>query len=204
MDLNKFITSELKSSASLLEKLASESTIEIQQTAELLIKCLSSGGKVLLFGNGGSAADAQHFATELVGRYRRDRPAIPAISLTSDTSLITSISNDYGFSEVFARQVQALAQPGDIVIGISTSGRSANVIAGLGSARDKGAHTVALIGANILGLAALVDIVISVPSEDTPRIQEAHGVIIHILCDIVEQSLHPDQGQELEKDAKAI
>jgi D-sedoheptulose 7-phosphate isomerase len=144
----------------------------------------------LIFGNGGSAADAQHFAAELGGRYRRERCALPALALTTDSSMLTAISNDYGFSRVFARQVEALALPGDTVIGISTSGRSANVIAGLQTARTLGARTVALLGADITGLAGVADQVISVPSTDTPRIQEAHAVIIHILCDLVEKALN--------------
>jgi D-sedoheptulose 7-phosphate isomerase len=203
MDIDRFIVAELTSSAQLLDKLAGESASEIRKASELLLAQLSAGGKVLIFGNGGSAADAQHFASELVGRYRRERSPFPAVALTTDSSTLTSISNDYGFSEAFSRQVQALAKPGDVVVGISTSGRSANVIAGLQTARDAGAKTVALIGANILGLAALADVVISVPSEDTPRIQEMHGVIIHILCDIIEQGLlqHHDKNTAITDEA---
>ncbi|MFC1879254.1 SIS domain-containing protein [Chloroflexota bacterium] len=197
MDIDRFIISELTISGQLLDKLASESASEIRKAGELLLARLAAGGKVLIFGNGGSAADAQHFVSELVGRYRLERAPFPAVALTTDPSTLTSISNDYGFSEAFARPVQALAQPGDVVVGISTSGRSTNVIAGLQAARNAGANTVALIGANILGLAALADVVISVPSEDTPRIQEMHGVIIHILCDIIEQGLVQRQKEGL-------
>jgi D-sedoheptulose 7-phosphate isomerase len=159
------------------------------------------GRKILIFGNGGSAADAQHFAAELAGRYRLERRALPALALTTDTSMLTAISNDYGFTQVFTRQVEALARPGDTVIGISTSGRSANVIAGLQTAQVLGARTLALIGANITGLAGVADQVISVPSMDTPRIQEAHAVIIHILCDLVEKAL---VAQSTEPDAQAF
>lgn len=185
----QFIASEFLASAGLLQQLAQSSIEQIGEAADMLIACLQQNGKVLIFGNGGSAADAQHFAAELAGRYRLERRALPVLALTTDTSLLTAISNDYSFSQVFARQVEAHVWPGDIVIGISTSGRSANVIAGLQTARALRASTIALIGANITGLAGLADQVISVPSEDTPRVQEAHAVIIHILCDLVETAL---------------
>lgn len=190
IDMESQIISELTSSARTLDQLANESASEIGKAADLLVARLKDGGRVYIFGNGGSAADAQHFASELVGRYILDRPPLPAIALTTDTSVITSISNDYSFSEAFARQVEALVKPGDVVIGISTSGRSANVVAGIHAARDIGAHTIALIGAGITGLAGIADIVIPVPSSETPRIQEAHSVIIHTLCNIVDQSFH--------------
>lgn len=183
-----FIKSEFTAAADLLHRMASEPVEAILATARLLIDCLAGGHKVLVFGNGGSAADAQHFAAELAGRYRRERRALPAIALTTDTSLLTAISNDYSFTQVFARQVEALLQPGDVVIGISTSGRSANVIAGLETARDLGGHCLALTGANRLPLAEVAELIIAVPSEDTPRIQEAHALIIHILCDLVEKA----------------
>lgn len=189
MEKEEFIIAELTHSARLLEQLARETTSDILRAGELLIESLSAGGTVFIFGNGGSAADAQHFASELVGRYRTDRAPLRAIALTTDTSLLTSISNDYGYSEIFSRQVYGLARSGDVVIGISTSGRSSNVIAGLQAGRNIGAHTVALTGPNIIGMASLADIMLSIPSTDTARIQEAHGVIIHILCDLVEQAL---------------
>ena len=188
-DQNQFIAGEFLASAGLLQQMAVDSVEQIVEAAQMLVQCLQNGGKVLIFGNGGSAADAQHFAAELAGRYRQERRALPALALTTDTSLLTAISNDYSFGHVFARQVEAHARPGDLAVGISTSGRSANVIAGLQTARVLGAGTIALIGANITGLAGLADQVISVPSLDTPRIQEAHAVIIHILCDLVEIAL---------------
>ncbi|MCU0488459.1 MAG: D-sedoheptulose 7-phosphate isomerase [Anaerolineales bacterium] len=179
--------------------MANEPAEAILAAARLLIDCLASGHKVLIFGNGGSAADAQHFAAELAGRYRRERRALPAIALTTDTSLLTAISNDYSFTHVFARQIEALLQPGDLVIGISTSGRSANVIAGLETARDLGGHGLALTGANRYLLASVAELVIGVPSEDTPRIQEAHALIIHILCDLVERAfVEADSGNSSE------
>jgi D-sedoheptulose 7-phosphate isomerase len=188
----EFISAEFQAAAQLFQQLALESTEQVLAAAEILVECLQNGHKVLIFGNGGSAADAQHFAAELGGRYRRERRALPALALTTDTSMLTAVGNDYGFAQVFARQVEALAQPGDVVIGISASGRSANVIAGVQTARTLGARTVALLGANITGLAGLVDQVISAPSTDTPRIQEAHAVIIHILCDLVEKAFADD------------
>ena len=160
-ELKSFISNELDSSARLLLKISHEMSGQILLVASLLVEQLLAGRKILIFGNGGSAADAQHFASELAGRYRRERQALPAIALTTDTSLLTAISNDYNFSQVFSRQVEALAQPGDVVIGISTSGRSANIITGLQKAKDLGAVTVALIGANTSELAAVSDQIIS-------------------------------------------
>ena len=172
MDIENIITSEISISTSTLQRLASISSGQIVCTSKLLLERLAAGSKLLIFGNGGSAADAQHFAAELVSRYRRERQALPAIALTTDTSLLTAISNDYAFNNVFNRQVQALAQPGDVLIGISTSGRSANVISGLMAARQSGAHTVALTGEYIDDIAPVADQIIAVPSTDTPRIQE--------------------------------
>ncbi len=188
-DSSAFIVSEYHATAGLLQQMAAESVEQVAAVAETLITSLNNGHQVLIFGNGGSAADAQHFAAELAGRYRLERRALPALALTTDTSMLTAISNDYGFTQVFARQVEALVRPGDVVIGISTSGRSANVIAGLQAAHALGARTVALLGASIVGLAGVADQIISVPSTDTPRIQEVHAVIIHILCDLVEKSI---------------
>jgi D-sedoheptulose 7-phosphate isomerase len=185
--IDQYISSELNTSATLLQQIAREATAPIAQAAKLIAARLEAGNKIMLFGNGGSAADAQHFAAELVGRYQMERGGLAAIALTTDTSILTSLGNDFGFEQVFARQVEALALPGDVVIGISTSGRSANVIAGLQTGRALGVHTIAILGANIIGLGGAADLVISVPSTQTPRIQEAHAVIIHILCDLVEK-----------------
>jgi D-sedoheptulose 7-phosphate isomerase len=151
--------------------------------------CLRAGGKVLVFGNGGSAADAQHLAGELVGRYLRDRPALPAIALTTDPSIITAVGNDMGYAAVFRRQVEAHGRPGDVAIGISTSGRSPNVVEAVMAAKEKGLETVGLTGGGGGTLRGLVDHLIDVPSRDTPRIQEVHGMVVHILCQIVEEDL---------------
>ena len=157
--------------------------------AEMIGAALDAGGKLLLIGNGGSAADAQHFAAELVGRFLRERRPLPAVALTTDSSILTAVGNDYGFEEVFARQVEALARPGDLVLGISTSGNSANVQRGLNAARDRGCQTIALLGRDGGRIAAGVDLALTVAVAETPAIQEAHGTMIHILCDLIEGRL---------------
>ncbi len=149
-----------------------------------LVECYRRGGTLLTFGNGGSAADAQHFAAEMVGRFRRDRRALPAIALTVDTSALTSIANDYGYDEVFARQVRALAAPGDVVVGISTSGTSPNVLAGLVAAREAGARTVLFTGAT--PRPGVADHCLAVPSTTTSRIQEMHLFLLHVLSEVVD------------------
>jgi D-sedoheptulose 7-phosphate isomerase len=158
----------------------------IHALGERLRDCLNSGNKILLMGNGGSAADCQHIAAEIVGRYKRERRGMPAIALTTDTSILTSVGNDYGFEYIFSRQVEALCAPNDVVIGLSTSGNSANVVAGIEAARQAGAYTVGLTGAGGGRLADLCDISLAMPSNDTPRIQEAHILIGHILCELAE------------------
>lgn len=163
----------------------------------MIAECLRKGNKVLVFGNGGSAADAQHFAAELVGRFGRDRAPLPAVALTTDTSILTAVANDYGFEEVFVRQVRALGHEGDIVIAMSTSGRSPNVIRAAGAARAAGAVTVALTGGDGGELATLADIAIVVPSSETARIQEVHLAVVHILCELVESSLFPEDLEEV-------
>jgi D-sedoheptulose 7-phosphate isomerase len=158
----------------------------IHALGERLRGCLNSGNKILLMGNGGSAADCQHIAAEIVGRYKRERRGLPAIALTTDTSILTSVGNDYGFEYIFSRQVEALCAPNDVVIGLSTSGNSANVVAGIETAKLAGAYTVGLTGAGGGRLADLCDVTLAMPSSDTPRIQEAHILIGHILCELAE------------------
>jgi D-sedoheptulose 7-phosphate isomerase len=158
----------------------------IHLLGERLRFCLQTGGKVLLMGNGGSAADSQHIAAEIVGRYQRERKGLPAIALTTDSSILTSVGNDYGFEHIFARQVEALCLPQDVVIGISTSGNSANVVAGIEAAKSTGAYTVGLTGMGGGRLASLCDVTLAMPSSETPRIQEAHILIGHILCDLID------------------
>jgi D-sedoheptulose 7-phosphate isomerase len=163
---------------------------EIERAADLVSQSLSSGHKVLLFGNGGSAAEAQHVAAEFVGRFEIDRPALPALALSTDTSALTALGNDFGFDTVFARQVEALATQGDVAIALSTSGTSPNVVEGLRAARASGLGTVALTGAAGGPAAELADVAIRIPSESTARIQEAHLAVCHTICQIVESELH--------------
>ena len=158
----------------------------LHQIASEMVRAVLAGHKILWCGNGGSAADAQHLAAEFVVRFRHDRRGIPAIALTTDTSILTAVSNDYGYEHVFQRQVEALANPGDVVVGISTSGNSPNVCAALQAARGSGAITVAFTGEGGGKLAALADLLFAVPSRDTARIQEAHILAGHIICEWVE------------------
>lgn len=168
-----------------LEVLAAQRAT-LERIAALAGACLRKGGKVLLMGNGGSAADAQHIAAELVGRFQAERPAFAAIALTTDTSILTSVGNDYGFDAIFARQIDGLARTGDLVIGISTSGRSGNVVRGIERARALGCTTVGLLG-EPGSLADLVDVALTLPGFPTARVQEMHILAGHILCELVEQ-----------------
>jgi len=158
-------------------------------TVAALCRALEAGGKVLAFGNGGSAADSQHFAAELVGRFARERRALAAVALSTDTSVLTSIANDYRYDRVFARQIEAIGGPGDVAIGISTSGASANVAAGLEAARARGLTTIALTGQDGGPVAAAADIHIRVPVASRARIQEVHGTILHAICELVEEAV---------------
>jgi len=171
------------------EQLLQEGVESVVRLALLLADTFCAGHRVLLFGDGGSAADAQHVAGELVGRFLMDRRALPAIALTTDTSILTAVGNDFGFEQVFARQVQALAEEGDVAVGISTSGNSPNVLLGIQAAQERGATTVALTGAAGGRLKGLADLCVCVPSEHTPAVQEAHIAIWHAVCDVVEREL---------------
>jgi D-sedoheptulose 7-phosphate isomerase len=154
-----------------------------------IINAIKQGKKIILFGNGGSAADAQHIAAEFIGRFNIERQSFPAIALTTDTSVITSLGNDYSFDKIFSRQCESLVAKGDIVIGISTSGNSKNVENGLIASKKNGAHTIGLLGNDGGQIKKIVDIPLIVNSSSTPRIQEAHRVLYHIICDIVEKEL---------------
>lgn len=166
---------------------------KIIEIAELMIECLKKNGKVILFGNGGSASDSQHIAAELVGRFKKDRTALAAIALTTNTSILTSLANDYGYEVVFAKQVEALGQKNDIAIGISTSGKAKNVAQAIKQAKKMGLKTIALTGGDGGELAKLADIALIVPSLVTARIQEAHITIGHIVCELVENTLCQNQ-----------
>jgi len=164
----------------------------IAEAIDLLVAALTSGGKALACGNGGSAADAQHFAAELVGRFERERPGLPAVALTTDSSILTAIGNDYDFNVVFAKQVHALGQPGDVLLAISTSGNSANVIAAIEAAHERDMRVVAMTGRDggkIAGLLREGDINLCVPSQRTARIQEVHLLTLHCLCDGIDVAL---------------
>jgi D-sedoheptulose 7-phosphate isomerase len=165
----------------------------IAAAAAALIAAFDAGGHLWIFGNGGSAADAQHIAAELAGRFRRERRALPATALTTNSSSLTAIANDYGYDAVFARQLDGVCRPGDVVLGISTSGSSRNVVAALALGRRLGARTIALTGEEARDCAPLVDILIDVPAATTPRVQECHILVGHILCEIVERSLFPPE-----------
>src|SRR6266851_2545538 len=165
------------------------------KVSEILVHALKQGNKVLIFGNGGSAADAQHIAAELVGRFAFDRPALPALALSVNSSCVTAIGNDYGFDRVFSRQLEALARPGDIAIGISTSGNSANVLRAMSTAKEIGLKTIALTGNSGGKLRNNVDYCICVPSDETPRIQECHILIGHIISELVEREIFHEEGR---------
>ena len=159
------------------------------------VTALRNGHRILLFGNGGSAADAQHIAAELVGRFRRERPGLPALALTTNTSTLTAIGNDYSFESVFARQVEAFGNKGDVAIGISTSGNAINVLGGIAMARAKGLLTVGMTGKNGGKLGKQVQYCLGVPAEATARVQEAHILIGHVLCEIIDRELSPRKGR---------
>lgn len=162
---------------------------KIQEVSRLCVEVYRDSKKTILAGNGGSAADAQHIAAELVGRYGFDRPSIPSLALTTDTSCLTAIGNDYGYDRVFSRQLEGMGQSGDIFIGISTSGNSKNIINAFEVAKQKGITSVALVGRDGGEMAKIADIAIVIPSESTPRIQESHILIGHIICDIIEKEI---------------
>jgi D-sedoheptulose 7-phosphate isomerase len=187
--MQREIAEILEASARLKRDIARTKTREIERMVSLIIASYRAGGKVILFGNGGSAADAQHIAAELVGRFKLERQALPAIALNTNTSTITALANDYSYETVFSHQIEAFATDRDVVIGISTSGESPNVIEAMKTARRKGAKTIGLTGGNGGQLAGVADLVLAVPSDSTPRIQEAHITIGHIVCELVEREL---------------
>ncbi len=182
-------SASLRGSVAALEAFQVQGLPLVVQAGEALAQALSAGRKLLVFGNGGSAADAQHMAAELINRFLMERPSLPALALTTDSSVLTAIGNDYHFDEVFAKQVKGLGQPGDVALGISTSGRSPNVLKGLAAARAKQMLTLGLGGRECGEMAGLCDVMIRVPSDETPRIQEVHGLVIHILCELVDYKL---------------
>jgi D-sedoheptulose 7-phosphate isomerase len=182
-------SASVRRTIAVLQEFAAQGLEPVVQAAEAIAKALAGQRKLLVFGNGGSAADAQHLAAELVNRFQLERPGLPAVALTTDSSVITSIANDYHFDEVFARQVKTLGQKGDVALGISTSGRSPNVLAALAAARAQGLVTIGLTGAPGGDLAPLCELVIAAPGGETPRVQEVHAVVVHLICELVDTRL---------------
>jgi D-sedoheptulose 7-phosphate isomerase len=188
------VQSEIKRTVAVLNALAADDALNsaIEQAASICIEAIRQGNKILFAGNGGSAADAQHLAAELVGKLAYERPAMPSISLTTDTSILTAIGNDFGFSDIFVRQIDGLGRAGDVFIGISTSGRSKNLVAALQACRKRGIVTIGMTGSTGGDMLPLCDYCLRMPSDDTQKIQEAHIVVGHILCGLVEQEIFPN------------
>lgn len=197
--MNEFIYTRLSQSTVAKEEFAKESSHKVIQLAEKIVATFNNGGKVLIFGNGGSAADAQHVAAEFVNRFLINRQPLPALALSTDTSILTAIGNDFSYDMVFTKQIQALGNSEDLAWGITTSGTSANVVQALAQAKKKGLTTVALTGGTIIpenGVHSHCDMVLNVPSNDTPRIQEAHLWIEHLVCEIVEKMMFGQWEEE--------
>jgi len=196
MDGSDRVAATLAETAGLLARMAEDGRLcaAAAAAAAAVSQALARGNKLLLCGNGGSAADAQHWAGELVSRFHHDRPGLAAIALTTDSSILTAIGNDYGYERVFARQVEALGAPGDVLFALSTSGRSPNVLAALQAARDRGMLTVGFTGEGGGWMPPLCDILLTVPAASTPRIQEGHEVLGHAICALIEATLFPRPG----------
>jgi D-sedoheptulose 7-phosphate isomerase len=188
---NDPIAAHLKQSLAALERANNDAALlaTARKIAGVIIAALRAGNKLLIIGNGGSAADAQHIAAEIIGRYKQDRPGYAAIALTTDTSALTAIANDYGFEQVFARQVEGLGQRGDVLLALSTSGRSPNILAALRKAREQGLVTIGFTGGKGEALSASCDHLLVAPSDDTPVVQQIHLAIGHGICDEVEQAM---------------
>ena len=186
--VNEVIAREFEAHLKTIHAVIGSMEADLEAASNLAVEVLKRGNKVLLCGNGGSAADAQHIAAELTGRYKTERRGLPAIALTTDTSALTAISNDYGYAKVFDRQVEALANKGDLLIGISTSGNSSNIISALECAKALGCHTIGFSGRDGGAMNQVCDINLVVPSNDTPRIQEIHILLGHTMCQIVDDA----------------
>ena len=182
------VTAALAETIALHERVRQGDLRPLTEAAAAIIEALRQDGRLLTFGNGGSAADAQHVAADLVGRFLRERRSLAAIALSTDTSVLTSVANDYAFDRVFARQIEALGRRGDVALGISTSGRSRNVIEALKTARLLGLRTIALTGDDGGAIGSMVEIHINVPSTSTPRVQEVHRTLLHVMCELVEDA----------------
>ncbi len=185
--IQSFIEEQLRESSRVKAEMEKTLSGSIREAHEVIVRALSHGGKILLCGNGGSAADCQHIAAELVGRFRLNRPALPAVALTTDTSILTAVANDWAFEQIFSRQVEALGEKGDVLMAFSTSGKSPNVVHAMMKAAEKGMCSIALTG-NMPGpVSKLAQVWIRIPCDDVPRVQEGHITVGHILCDLVER-----------------
>ena len=204
-DFRNRVYRSIEASLTVKQRLLASAEIvsNITRVCEIVAGALEDGCKLLLFGNGGSAADAQHIAAELVGRFAFDRPALPALALSVNTSCVTAIGNDYGFDKVFSRQIEALGRRGDVAIGISTSGNSPNVLLGMSTAREMGLHAIGLTSQTGGQLRDAVDHCICVPSDETPRIQECHILIGHVIAELVEQALFQDRDARMMTETRA-
>ncbi len=187
--MKDIIQSNFKDSIETKQEALAANLDKIEQAAQMIIEAIKRGNKILFFGNGGSAADSQHIAAEFIGRFQKERQAIAAIALTTDTSILTALGNDYSYDIVFARQIEGLGKEGDVAFGISTSGNSGNVVKGIKKAKELGLHTITLTGGDGGVLAGLSDISLIVPSKKTARIQESHLCIEHTICELVENEL---------------
>ena len=185
--MKEIIAARINEHERMIERLYSETAEALAQAAVICKDCLQNGGKILICGNGGSAADAQHIAAELVGRFQKERVGLAGIALTTDTSIMTAIANDYSFERIFARQVESLGREGDVLIGISTSGNSANVVGAMLQAQEKKMKSIAFVGLNGGKMEPISDVCIKVPAKVTARIQEGHILLAHILCELVEE-----------------
>jgi D-sedoheptulose 7-phosphate isomerase len=198
-DFERRVCGSIEASIAVKERLLSNSEViaAVSKVSQIVVRAVDEGNKLFLLGNGGSAADAQHIAAEFVGRFAFDRPALPALALSVNTSCVTAIGNDYGFDQVFSRQIEALGRPGDVAIGISTSGNSQNVLCGISVAKKMRLHTVGLTGHGGGKLKSVADYCICVPSDQTPRIQECHILIGHIISELVEESIFPRRSDPM-------
>jgi D-sedoheptulose 7-phosphate isomerase len=196
MTMTEAIQERLRQTAAVCERLAAESADAIARAADILVAALRAGRTIYLCGDGGSAAQAQHTAGELVGRFLVDRPALPAVALTTDTSVLTAVANDYSFEQVFERQVEALVKEGDVLVALSTSGSSTNVLKAASLARKRGARVVGLTGAGGGKLKQLCDECLAVPADSSPLIQEAHLAVLHVLCARVEQAVFTQSDEQ--------
>ncbi len=187
--MKKKILKAFEDSAAVKDKFIKENIDAVIKVSNIVADTFNSGGKLLIFGNGGSSTDASHIAAEFVGRFKMERPALPAIALNTDMAILTAVANDYGFTDIFVRQLKAHAQEGDVVIGISTSGNSPNVVKAIEAAKSRGLKTIVFTGEKGSQLDSVADHVLAVPSSDTPRIQETHITLGHVLCQMVEEIL---------------